>query len=71
MIRTVSQGKPQLDYINAVNAVEGYCNMWKTEGFFYHRVDNHGIHWEFENGDMLLFDRSHTIYDDYQTVGTH
>ena len=60
-----------MDYINTVNAMEGYCNMWKTEGFYYHRTDARGMAWEFQNGDMLVFDNTHTLYDDYKTVGTH
>lgn len=70
-IYTVSGGKAHLDYVNAGNSGNGYCNMWKKEGFSYYRVDNRGMEWYFRDGDTFVFDRNKTMYDDYRSVGTH
>lgn len=46
---------PGLSYINLGNARKGFCNMWKTEGFAYWRIDNARNLWQFRDGDALLF----------------
>lgn len=55
---------PSLSYINSSNAVQGYCNMWKTEGFFYERIDDACNTWQFIDGDTLLFslEKEHKVY---------
>lgn len=70
-IQSVSNQKLHLDYVNVENNGRAYCNMWKTEGFFYERVDNRGCVWKFSDGDMFVFDTKRTMYDDYHSVGTH
>ncbi len=41
-IQTVKEGKPHLDYENRQNVNNGYCDMWKTEGYQTVRVDSEG-----------------------------
>lgn len=58
---------PSLSYINSMNAGNGYCNMWKTEGFPYSRMDKNGNNWSFTNGDTLLF----SLKKGYKVYTTH
>ena len=62
---------PYLNYRNPQNAKNGYCDMWKTEGFFTMRVDGEGTTFFFEEGDTFVFDLENTISSDYQSFGTH
>lgn len=69
---TLLQGKNRhLNYHNAQNAKNGYCDMWKTEGFRTTRVDGDGTTFFFEEGDTFVFDLTETISSDYQSYGTH
>lgn len=54
-ITSIENGSKNLSYINKQNSANGYCNMWKTEGFSYTKTDNAGIKFTFEDGDILLY----------------
>lgn len=58
---------PSLSYINSINAGNGYCNMWKTEGFPYNRMDANQNSWSFIDGDTLLF----PLKKQYKVYTTH
>lgn len=58
---------PNLSYINHINAEQGYCNMWKTEGFSYSRTDSKQNIWHLRDGDSLLF----SLKDRYGVYTTH
>ena len=70
-IETVQNGERHLSYINAENAVSGYCNMWKREGYQYRKVDNKGNEFNFTNGDYVLYFTDKSVSQDYISAGTH
>ncbi len=53
-IVSLRQNKTYLNYINSANARNGYCNMWKTEGFSYTKHIN-GTRFTLKDGDSLIF----------------
>jgi len=65
----------KLDYLNEANAVNGYCNMWKTEGYYYEKIDENGVHFHLQNGDFLIFSQVESVSgsagEDYAAGGTH
>jgi hypothetical protein len=70
-IRSYAGGTPQLSYANSENEAQGYCNMWKLQGFSYERMDCFGHRFSFLDGDCLLFDRIYSLHRDYESWGTH
>ena len=70
-IYAIRDGLPNLLYENAVNAQNGYCNMWETEGFKKIRKTLSGDIWLFENGQVLVYDRKNGLNKDYFSQGTH
>lgn len=70
-IETIKDKERHLSYINAANASDGYCNMWKLEGFQYSKKDCKDHTFTFKSGDYALFDLNRSVSDDYQTGGTH
>lgn len=56
-----------LSYINSANAKNGYCNMWKTEGFSYTRTDSKQNTWQFIDGDTLIF----SVKDNHRVYTSH
>lgn len=63
--------KAENSYINVENYEEGYCNMWKTEGYNYEFVDKICGNIIMEDGDGLIIGIPGRIYEDYEVVGTH
>lgn len=70
-VRTFSSGLEYLSYANAGNSGQGYCNMWRLQGFDYMRTDGYGNLFSFTDGDCLLFDITYSLYSDYESWGTH
>ena len=70
-IQTVKEGKPHLDYENRRNVNNGYCDMWKTEGYQTVRVDSEGHVFSFQEGMVFVFDQKKNMHTDYTSVGTH
>ena len=70
-IQTVKEGKPHLDYENRQNVNNGYCDMWKTEGYQTVRVDSEGSGFSFQEGMVFVFDQKKNMHTDYTSVGTH
>ena len=70
-IQTVKEGKPHLDYENRQNVNNGYCDMWKTEGYQTVRVDSEGTGFSFQEGMVFVFDQKKNMHTDYTSVGTH
>ncbi len=65
-------GKRELCYINKDKK---YCNMWKMEGYQYHRMDENGNNFYLKDGDFLVFSygnkQSSSVGEDYASFGTH
>ncbi|SHO46695.1 DUF5704 domain-containing protein [Anaerocolumna xylanovorans] len=70
-ITTVKDGELNLSYINAANSANGYCNMWKREGYQYQKTSYHGINFEFQDGDYVIYYANHNVWEDYISSGTH
>jgi hypothetical protein len=70
-IRSYGAGSPKLSYANLANESQGYCNMWRLQGFSYERTDCFGNRFSFSDGDCLLFDRIYSLHRDYESWGTH
>lgn len=70
-IRSEKEGNPHLDYENRTNIHNGYCDMWKTEGFLTERVDSGNTVFFLREGDVLVFDQAENMLTDYTSVGTH
>ena len=70
-IETVKDGKRHLSYINTDNATEGYCNMWKREGYQYEKTDFKDITFNFQDGDYIMYYTDKSVNDDYISAGTH
>jgi len=70
-IETIQDGERHLSYINNENAVNGYCNMWKREGYQSKKVDNAGNEFNFLDGDYVLYDANKSVSKDYISAGTH
>ena len=60
-----------LDYENRQNVNNGYCDMWKTEGYQTVRVDSEGHVFSFQEGMVFVFDQKKNMHTDYTSVGTH
>ena len=61
----------EYSYINVENSPDGYCNMWKTEGYLYNFVDKNGTEYNLMDGDSITIEIMGGIYEDYEIVGTH
>ncbi|SHL10207.1 hypothetical protein SAMN02745136_04092 [Anaerocolumna jejuensis DSM 15929] len=70
-ITTVKDGELNLSYINAANSENGYCNMWKREGYQYRKTSYHGISFNFQDGDYVIYYANHSVQEDYISSGTH
>ena len=70
-IETIVNGKRRLSYTNLENATNGYCNMWKLEGYSYQKQDNNGEFYSFIDGDTLLYSLKTSVGNDYFIGGTH
>ena len=70
-IKAIQKGKPYLSYSNLSNAKEGYCNMWRKEGYSYQRIDGEGNQWQLEDGDTFVYDIRRRVGLDYVSGGTH
>lgn len=70
-IVTIRDNKKYLSYGNFENAKSGYCNMWRQEGFVHEKTDSDGEGWDFEDGDVFLYDTGRRAGLDYRTGGTH
>lgn len=68
-------GTEYLSYINSENALNGYCNMWKREGFDYNKEDVNGNKYSLKDGDVLFcyIDSipNKSVDDDYKSSGTN
>ena len=70
-IQSIKEGNPHLDYENRQNVNNGYCDMWKTEGYQTVRVDSEGHVFSFQEGMVFVFDQKKNMHTDYTSVGTH
>lgn len=70
-IETITNGKRKLSYLNLDNALSGYCNMWKLEGFQYQKTDSQNHEYSFKDGDTLLYQLDGSAEQDYLVGGTH
>lgn len=70
-IQTLQNNIPHLSYTNVKNAMSGYCNMWKTEGFSYQKTDFKGNKYQFQDGDTLIYSLNQSAAKDYLSSGTH
>ncbi len=70
-IESIKNGVRHLSYINGENAENGYCNMWKMEGYQYNKTDNEGTQFNFIDGDFVMYYAGKSINDDYSIGGTH
>lgn len=72
-IETIQNGERHLSYINASNAANGYCNMWKLEGAATTKSDAYGNIFNFVNGDYALYYASanKSVKKDYQAGGIY
>lgn len=70
-VETFRGRNQELSYVNPLNQKNGYCNMWKAEGFPYNRKSNQGVQFIFQDGDALFYDLSESVQDDYRSMGTH
>lgn len=70
-ITTVRGEERRLNYINAANARNGYCNMWKMEGFSHQKTDYQGVSYRFQEGDVLLYYLGKSVTNDFKSYGTH
>ncbi|HEX3075371.1 MAG TPA: DUF5704 domain-containing protein [Lachnospiraceae bacterium] len=70
-IETINDGMPYLSYSNKENAMSGYCNMWKMEGYSLNKLDTKGNLFQFKYGDYILYDTDQSAAIDYISRGTH
>lgn len=70
-IETVQNGNRYLSYINKTNEANGYCNMWKREGFSYTKTDYKNNIFTFIDGDFILYHTDHSVSSDWISSGTH
>ncbi|BCN32408.1 DUF5704 domain-containing protein [Anaeromicropila herbilytica] len=70
-IETIQNGNPHLSYLNLENAKNGYCNMWRTEGYQYEKKDYKGNTFEFQDGDYIMYYTDKSAAEDYKSGGTH
>ena len=57
----------KLSYENSVNEVQGYCNMWKKEGFNVDRFEELRL----KCGDVLLIGMNNMMKNTGLVIGTH
>ncbi|MFU0827494.1 MAG: DUF5704 domain-containing protein [Lachnoclostridium sp.] len=70
-IETIQNEERHLSYINRENAKDGYCNMWKREGYQYQKTDYKGNTFHFQDGDYVLYYTDKSAAQDYISAGTH
>jgi hypothetical protein len=70
-VETIQNGKRHLSYINSDNASNGYCNMWKREGYQYQKTDYRGNTFYFIDGDYIMYYTEKSAAKDYISSGTH
>lgn len=70
-VETISNGTSHLSYINRYNEKNGYCNMWRLEGFSNTKKDHQGNSYQFKNGDFVLYQARGSVATDYVPGGTH
>ncbi len=70
-IETIVNGKRRLSYTNTENAQNGYCNMWKLEGYSYQKRDKNGELYNFKDNDTLIYSLKSSAVNDYFIGGTH
>lgn len=59
-----------ISYINSENSLNGYCNMWKKEGFSYEQMLNGKIE-NLKDGDAICLLGDSGKFYGYKVVGTH
>ncbi|WP_051685594.1 DUF5704 domain-containing protein [Clostridium sp. KNHs205] len=70
-ITTVKHGTLNLSYINEKNSTNGYCNMWKREGYQYQKTSYGGITFNFQDGDYIIYYANKNVNGDWTSRGTH
>jgi hypothetical protein len=70
-ITTVKGGVLNLSYINEKNSTNGYCNMWKKEGYQYQKTSYGGITFNFQDGDYIIYYVNKNVNGDWNSRGTH
>jgi hypothetical protein len=70
-ITTVKDGALNLSYINERNSPNGYCNMWKREGYQYQKTSYGGITFYFQDGDYIIYYANKNVNGDWTSRGTH
>ncbi|WOO35096.1 DUF5704 domain-containing protein [Anaerocolumna sp. AGMB13020] len=70
-ITTVKEGILNLSYINEKNSTNGYCNMWKREGYQYQKTSYGDITFQFQDGDYIIYYSNKNVNGDWTSRGTH
>ena len=72
-IEAIQNKERHLSYINAENATNGYCNMWKMEGGVTAKQDTNGNTVSLMDGDYVLYEigRNKNVNYDYKTGGIY
>lgn len=70
-IQTIANGERRLSYSNLDNEADGYCNMWKLEGYQYRKSDSQKTEYSFKDGDTLVYQLKSSAATDYLSGGTH
>ena len=70
-ITTIQDGTPHLNYKNVNHFPDGYCNMWKMEGYSNQKYDYQNTLFTLQDGDILFYELERSVADDYVVGGTH
>lgn len=70
-ITTIQDGSPHLSYENVEQYQNGYCDMWKMEGFQTEKEDCNRNTFLLQEGDVVFYDLENSVTKDYVVGGTH
>ena len=70
-ITTIQNEMPHLSYENVQNYREGYCNMWKVEGYRNEKYDCKNTKFLLQDGDIVFYRLNDSVMKDYVIGGTH
>ena len=67
-----TEQEQHLSYGNEINSQQrNQCCMWKMEGFIKNKQDSNQITFQFEIGDVLIYDAKKSVNSDYVSGGSH
>lgn len=70
-ITTIQDGIPHLNYENVEHYPNGYCNMWKMEGYQNEKLDCNHTKFLLQDGDIVFYHLNRSVMKDYVVGGTH